>query len=157
MGNVITLRVVEAQDNRTIGELEIPGLGTYKTVEDALRTEKIHGKTAIWRGKYKLGIRKEGGMFSTWSKRAWIKEWVEKGGNFLGFIWILDIKDFTFVYLHAGNDEDDTEGCIIVGKEYLKTALGIVGVIRSREAMKEIYDYLVPKIEAGEEWYIELL
>jgi hypothetical protein len=155
--NVITLRRYDFQEKRTIGELTVPGLGTFYTAEDKVRDVKVWGETAIWKGRYKLGIRKEGGMFKRWKEHAWVKAWEKKGGIFLGFIWILDVKDFTFVYFHAGNDEDDTDGCVLVGKDILKTAVGIVGVSRSREAMMELYDYLTPKIEAGEDWFIEIL
>lgn len=54
---------------------------------------------------------------------------------------ITDVPGRTNILIHAGNTADDTEGCIILGKEF-----GIIkgerAVFRSREAIAELKEVL---------------
>lgn len=152
--NIIKLIRTEFQAQRTFGEMQIPGLGFFKTVEDAVRDEKVYGETAIWEGEYELLLRKEESpMWKRWSEKNWIKEW----GGFKWFIELQDVKDFKHIYIHTGNDEDDSLGCILPGMIYNKVGNVPIGVASSRQAMIKIYDYLTPKLEAGEKWKIVIV
>jgi len=76
------------------------------TLEDVQRDVKIAGKTAIGWGMYKLIVS----MSNRFKKRLPL---------------LLDVPNFAGVRIHGGNDETDTEGCILVGTR--KTATGIAG------------------------------
>src|SRR4051812_46901688 len=91
---------------RTPGELRVNGVFFCYTVEDQVReivgepvrTWKVEGATAIPAGRY------------------WVT--LEKSARFgADTITINRVEGFTAIRMHAGNDEDDTEGCVVVGYE----------------------------------------
>jgi hypothetical protein len=84
-------------DKTTIGEIDIDGesLGIF-SLEDVTRFFKIMGKTAIPAGKYMANI--------TYSNRF---------GRYM--LELLAVPGFLFIRMHTGNDEKDTEGCILTG------------------------------------------
>lgn len=89
------------REDYTIGQLFLNG-STSKfcdTLEDKVREDgvKVYGKTAIPEGRYKVSI-----TYSPKFKRR-LPE-------------ILDVPMFTSIRIHAGNTEDDTLGCILVGE-----------------------------------------
>ena len=142
--NVIRLKRTTKRPDRTLGRLYVPGLEILYTVEDPVREEKIAGETAIWAGRYKLGIRKEDTPLTL--KFRTTRDW------FAHFIEILDIEKFSKVYIHSGNTPGDTAGCPLVG--YGHTPNG--DVTNSNLAMRRLYEFLYPRLEAGEEWFIDI-
>jgi len=104
------------------------------TLEDKVRDVKVAGVTAIPAGIYDLKLRTEGGM---------TKRYAEKFPDMhRGMIWLQDVPDFTFVYIHIGNYPRDTDGCILVG-----TGHGHEAVWNSTVAYKRIYPLIVEAIE----------
>lgn len=70
---------------------------------------------------------------------------------------VTGVPDRSAILIHSGNSEKDTEGCILLGKEYGKVTgkdedSGAIesqtAILRSKEAMKEFMDYL-----AGEQGF----
>lgn len=105
----------------TIGRLYINGKYTCDTLEDKVRDlkrePKVQGKTAIPEGKYLVRL--------TYSNR--FKKVLPL---------LVDVPYFEGVRIHSGNDEDDTEGCILVGKNKEKGK-----VLESRVTMTSLmYD-----------------
>ncbi|WP_442899568.1 DUF5675 family protein [Eubacterium ventriosum] len=59
---------------------------------------------------------------------------------------LLDIPGFDGILIHIGNTEEDTDGCLLVGKN------NVVGkVIESTVTFKALYDKMQEAIENGEE------
>jgi len=85
-------------DRSTIGTLDIDGVRECDTLEDMTRRPdvKIYGKTAIPGGAYKVVI--------THSNRF------KKDLPLL-----LNVPNYEGVRIHTGNDDNNTEGCILVG------------------------------------------
>lgn len=111
-------------DSSTVGELYVDGVFECYTLEDMVRAQgvKIPGRTAIPAGVYTIEI--------TESPRFKMRLPI-----------LLDVPMFTFVRMHAGNDADDTEACILVGKRKVLNM-----VLDSRAALTA----LLAKMEAHE-------
>ena len=94
-------------ERATVGDLFLDGRFQCYTLEDRVRTDdpltvadegaKVYGATAIPEGRYRISM--------TYSPR------------FKKVLPLLhDVPGFTGVRIHAGNDDGDTEGCILVGR-----------------------------------------
>jgi len=115
-------------DKSTIGELSINGVHECYILEDVdrgLKSDmpikeisklKIHGVTAIPKGRYKIII--------TWSNR--FKKQLPLLVNVLGFAGIR---------IHSGNAPKDTEGCLLPGTAYSKDF-----VSESKIAFNKLFD-----------------
>ena len=122
----ITVKRKWLNDISTIGELSIDGKFQCFTLEDVERHEKIFGHTAIPPGEYDFAL--------TFSPRFNMK-----------MPQIMDVPNFSGVRIHWGNDADDTEGCILVGKTRAPDFIG-----KSRIAYAELMQKLQPAFDAGE-------
>ena len=83
----------------TIGQMYINGQYFCDTIEDVVREgqKKIYGKTAIPEGTYKVIMN-----YSSKFKRV--------------LPLLLSVPSFTGIRIHRGNTAEDTNGCILVGK-----------------------------------------
>ena len=85
------------------------------TLEDEYRTVKVHGETRIPAGKYELRIRKEGGFYNRYCNHnnAAVRALTRK----YGVIELMNVPNFKYVLAHIGNDENDTDACILMGNK----------------------------------------
>ncbi len=123
-------------DRSTKGELYFSSVFECYTLEDVVRPsgEKIAGKTAISAGKYRVIIDK-----STRFKRL--------------MPLLLNVPDFEGVRIHSGNTDQDTEGCILVGRKF-----GPADYIEeSKVAFNSLFDKLKEAYDKGEEIWIEIV
>lgn len=108
------------KDNYTIGILKIDGLYECDTLEDTDRglsqdmpeseitKKKKYGKTAIPTGRYKVTF----GISNRFGKCFYaINSMIPSINN---------VKGFTAIRIHAGTDENDTEGCLLLGENKAK-------------------------------------
>lgn len=126
----------------TIGKLFIDGIFYCYTLEDKVREgsePKIYGKTAIPTGTYNIGYRTEGNMIEDYKVRY--KDIKAERG----MLWIKDIPNYDFVYLHIGNDDSQTLGCILVGMSKASNFIG-----DSVIAYKKIYPIIANALDKGE-------
>ena len=63
-------------------------------------------------------------------------------------LWLQDVEGFEWVYIHIGNTDNDSLGCILVNNSV--NSDNFKGSF-SRDAYKRIYSKIADKIEAGEE------
>ena len=109
------------------------------TLEDEARTEKKWGETRIPAGTYKLTLRSEGGFHTRYLAKF--------GADFhKGMIYVNEVPNFEYILWHIGNDDDDTAGCLLVGKTSQDNFIG-----SSTAAYKEIYLPIRDAILSGEE------
>lgn len=117
--NILIKRIAK-KDNYTIGKLYINGQYFCDTLEDkdrglkqtdniiSIKAKKIFGKTAIPMGKYNVVL--------------------SYSPKFKKILPLVDnVKGFSGIRIHQGNTADDTEGCILVGKN------NIVGMVTHSE------------------------
>lgn len=99
--NLFLQRIAQTPEY-TIGRLEeIVGKFFCHTLEDAVKNEKITGKTAIPEGTYEVVVN-----HSPKFKRE--------------LPLLLDVPKFEGIRIHRGNTVNDTSGCILVGGKQSK-------------------------------------
>ena len=136
----------------TIGRMQVGSVVTSDTLEDkdrgltsdmslaAIKLRKIFGKTAIPTGTYRVKL--------TYSAKFANKPWAKKYGGLVPEI--LNVKGFSGVRIHPGNDQYDTDGCPLVGENKVKGK-----VINSVEKYCALMDgYLMPAHRKGNEMWI---
>ena len=117
------------------------------TMEDQPNEPKVPGETRIPAGRYRIGLREEGGMNDRYHLKF---DW------HTGMLWLRDVPDFTFVYIHYGNYDDDTEGCILVGDGAQSNVLEDGMVMSSVAAYTRLYAEIMEAMDAGEEVWITI-
>ena len=130
----------------TIGALYIDSKFKCFTLEDTYNEPKIYGKTRIPAGSYAVELRKEGGMVDRYNSKYDFHN---------GMLWLRNVENFEYVYLHTGNDEDDTDGCILIGRGC--NTQGVQTISGSVLAYTEIYPMIAEQIEAGYPVNIEVI
>ena len=128
----------------TIGILKIDGSYFCEILEDAVRPEKIYGKTAIPAGKYIIDMDTVSARFKN---RKWAKPYDGKLPR------LLNVPGYSGVLIHPGNRPEDTDGCLLPGNNRAK-GMVLDSQVRFHQLMKE---YLIPAHNAGDEISIELI
>ena len=128
-------------DLSTIGRFYVDGKANCYTLEPKDRhleslanpeDFKIPDKTAIPRGIYKVDRRMS---------------------PHLGKVvpWLLDVPNFTYVYIHWGNKPADTDACILVGDSYTDN-----WVSDSRATWEKLDMQIEAALDAGDDVTIEV-
>ncbi len=131
----------------TIGTLHIDGEPKCFTMEDAHHDTKIYSKTRIPMGKYQIKLRDAGGMNKTYSKRY---------ANHKGMLWLQDVPNFEWIYIHTGNTDAHTDGCILVG-EIANININRKMVGESRDAYIPLYEMISGAIFNGIKVNIQII
>lgn len=118
-------------DKSTIGELTFDELKCF-TLEDPVRDgPKIPGDTAIPAGRYEV-----------------ICNYSNRFGRLLPMI--MNVPGFSGVRIHLGNRPNDTEGCILVGKDYDPSIPDVIS--NSRMAFLPLFEKIKESAIAGKVW-----
>lgn len=119
----LLLKRIAKKANYTIGNLYINGEWFSNTLEDTdrgltqsmsleeIKKKKIYGKTAIPTGTYQIDMNTVSPKFKN---RAWAKPYEGKIPR------LIDVPGYEGVLLHPGNSEEDSLGCVLVGKNKVK-------------------------------------
>ena len=135
---IVLKRFISDRDG-TVGTLHIDGEPKCFTMEDAHQDIKIYGKTRIPMGNYKIKLRNKGSMTQRYAK---------KYANHKGMLWLQDVNGFEWVYIHTGNTDEDTDGCILVG-EIANLNINNKMVGESRDAYIPLYEMISGAILNG--------
>ncbi len=128
-------------DDSCGGALLLNGEIFCKTLEDELRKMKVPGETAINPGEYIVKPRTEGKLHTAYRNRY---------PEHVGMMHLQDVPNFKWIYIHTGNTDGHTDGCILVG-EYLKpTGDGNHTIHDSRKAYKRLYAEVAAAWKRGE-------
>lgn len=115
------------------------------TVEDEYRPSKVKGETRIPQGRYEIKLRAAGSMHPKYASKF--------PGLHRGMLWLQNVPGFEYVYIHIGNDDDDTEGCILVGRGVdaeTKT------VSKSAFMYESLYREIIEAFDAGKQVFIDV-
>lgn len=128
-------------DDSTLGKFFIDGELECFTLEDERRNVKVAKETCIPPGTYRLGVRHNSPMYRHFDDR-W--PWHS------GMLHLLDVPGFTFVYIHPGNTDEETDGCLLVGVTPAITTAGEFQLTQSRDAYAELYQKIRPVLTGPE-------
>jgi Family of unknown function (DUF5675) len=132
---ILELKAFKKTDKSTISKLYVDGSFECYTLEDFdrgihdyhtlafIEYTKVHGKTAIPEGEYKVDI--------TLSRRFGVMMPV-----------LLNVKGFEGIRIHPGNTEHNTEGCILPGSSFREDFVG---------GSKLAYEKLFTKLKAAKQ------
>lgn len=142
----LLLRRLKNNGDTTLGTLKDDHLFINMfTLEDEPRADKVAKETRIPAGTYEILERK---VLSPMTNRYRAK--------YPWFKWHLELQqvpNFKNVYIHIGNTDEDTAGCILVGES---TADGWA-IGNSRTAFTRLYHYIMGALNAGERVFITII
>lgn len=101
---VIRLKRIASNGDTTVGHLSCEGFEGF-CIEDEYRAKKIMNETRIPAGLYEIKLRKAGGFHTRYSKKF--------GSKHKGMLWLQNVPNFKWIYIHPGNTDDDTSGCLL--------------------------------------------
>lgn len=119
-------------------------------LEDEFRSEKVKGETRIPAGYYELKIRKDDTPLTLRHRQyygTWFKYHIE----------VSNVPNFTGIYIHAGNDETDTDGCLLIGNTISNHHIVLKDpLVSSIDGTRRVYALVYPHLEAGHKAFIEI-
>ena len=120
------------------------------TLEDEQRDVKVYGETRIPAGTYKLELRTVGGFHTRYSGKY--------GAMHKGMIHVQDVPGFEYILWHAGNTDENTAGCLLLGNTQTNNRIAKDGFIGSSvDAYKFVYPRVASAIEAGLDVEVEYI
>ncbi|WP_140937602.1 DUF5675 family protein [Sphingobacterium lumbrici] len=140
---IVVKRIRQGKES-TLSECYLDGRFICYGLEDLVREVKIKGSTAIPAGRYKLRLNIYGGMNARYKRQF--------TNLHRGMIEISNIPDFSYVYIHIGNNIGDTSGCLLVGDRYKMDNDGDYILEKSAKAYKRLYGLLMDAVAKGEVW-----
>ena len=138
------LDVVRTQFGKdaTNGMLFIDGIFECYTLEDQYQAVKVMHETCIPEGVYDIEFRKTGGFHAKYSERY-------KNAHY-GMLHIQNVPNFTYILIHAGNTDEHTSGCLIVGETQQDLDMNESGFIgHSGTAYKKMYSKVASQLLQG--------
>ncbi len=149
----LTLKRFSGADESTLGLIFVQENFFCYSLEDQHNEPKIPGETRIPAGEYEIKFRNEGGMLTRYKKRF---DWHN------GMLWLQDVPGFRFIYLHVGNKDDDSDGCILVGDGQVQNVTERGQVTSSVAAYRRLYETItevlspLPPSQVTEEVWIKI-
>lgn len=146
----LKLKRTDFTDTSTIGELSINGVFECYVLEDTDRglkqsmtlpesvARKVHGKTAIPYGTFKIVVTKS-------------ERFSKMKGKDVYLPLLLNVPNYEGVRIHTGNKPEDTEGCLLPARKRGKNV-----VSESTLAFNQLNDKINLAIKAGEVVTIEI-
>lgn len=132
----------------TLGLLFLDNIFFCYTLEDEFRAVKVAKETRIPAGFYELGLRQEQTPMTIryQQKYPWFKKHIE----------ILKVPNFTGVYIHVGNRDTDTDGCVLLGDGANNNKVIHGEIAQSTNAFKRFYEKVYPHLNGGGKAFIEI-
>ena len=140
-GTTITILRYFDDGETTLGLLFTDDTFFCYTLEDTFNEVKIHGKTRIPAGKYKLNFNM--------NETPLTLKYRQKYTWFSFHLEVKNVKDFKSVYIHSGGTHEHTEGCILIS-----TGLNVTDTTKflnqSRQTFRDFYLKISSKLKSNE-------
>jgi hypothetical protein len=148
---LISVQRLKTAKDSTVGKMKLPGTDVdIYVIEDEKRKQKVAGETRIPAGLYKVKKRKADSPLTLKYREIYT--------DFFDYhLELQDVPDFKYVYIHHGNFEYNTDGCLLVNSGYYETEDGEYAGTRSRDAFRLVYKRISEMLNDGEEVFIEVL
>ncbi len=149
---IVLLRISSGNES-TLGQLYIDGKPEAFTLEDQYQAEKVKGETRIPEGKYAVALNE--------NVTPLTEKYRKKFHFFTYHLEIKDVKGFKNVYIHLGNTDENTQGCVLVG-DSLTNNIYKVGNIEdgflgnSGQAFERIYKKVFTALKSGEDVEVDI-
>lgn len=134
--------------NSTLGIFQVDNKFQCFTCEDEGRNAKVAGETRIPSGRYQIKLRTAGKLNEKYRARF--------PKSHKGMLWLQNVKDFEYIYIHIGNDEAQTDGCILVANAATKGKDGGGTVSMSEPAYLDLYAKIIQAMDLSEEVFITI-
>ncbi len=121
-------------NNSTLSKIYVDDVLLCYGLEDAVREMKIKGETAIPAGRYRLTFNTYGAMNARYKRKF--------PEIHQGMVEIKGIPNYSYVYMHIGNNIGDTAGCLLVGESW-ELIDGDYEIRRSKKAYLALYQKLI--------------
>lgn len=154
MTDVINYILQRYSDNRddTLGLMFKISLGKplfqAYTLEDQYQAVKVKKETRVPAMKYEIVIQ----MAETPKTLAYRQRY----SWFKHHLMLLNVPGFQGVYIHIGNDDEDTEACILVGDHANNNRIGSGQITNSTDAFIRLYSELYDHLAEGGKAYIDI-
>lgn len=127
----------------TLGMLEEGGELLAFIIEDERRKVKVKGETCIPTGTYEVKLKTDSPKFQA----AYAARFpaIHKG-----MLWLQNVPGFEFVYIHAGNTEKDTDGCLLPNVKPVALPTGEFRGEDSGTAYVAVYKRALAALDKGE-------
>ena len=119
------------------------------TLEDEFRKIKVAGETRIPAGRYEIKFRIE-------PESKMNQRYQAKYPWFSWHLWLQDVPNFEWIYIHQGVHDDHTDGCILVGDSVNNNVTKAGKLNGSPTAFKRIYLKVAAALNAGEPVFITI-
>ena len=145
----LTVVRIQFGTDATNGILLIDNVFEAYTLEDQYQEVKVMHETCIPEGTYNIKLRTVGGFHEKYKKRY--------GDKHKGMLHLQpDPKGFKYILIHAGNTDEHTSGCLIVGETQQDLDISKDGFIgHSGSAYTKLYDKVVQELLQGNDVTIE--
>ena len=117
-------------------------------LEDQRQREKVKGETRIPEGVYSVDFRKEDTPLTL--------KYRDKGEWFDYHLEVKNVPNFQYVYIHIGNSDKDTDGCLLVADRAWNDPKDYNAYqVSSTPAFKRLYWKVGQALKRGEDVTIE--
>ena len=118
-------------------------------MEDERRETKVQGETCIPLGHYEILLKTDSPKFEQRYRNRF-------PDMHRGMLWLQDVPGFSWVYIHMGNLEKHTEGCLLPNLVPMMLPDGEFRGARSEEAYVAIYKRVIAAMDSGERVFVEV-
>lgn len=132
----------------TLGRLSVDEEFACFSLEDQRQPVKVKGETCIPAGRYEIKLRTAGALHEKYKHRF--------PELHRGMLWLQDVPEFQWVYIHIGNTDDETEGCPLVGRVPVCLPNGEFQLLQSTPAYLDLYARILRRMSADERVWIHV-